>query len=151
MKNFYNSRKQKFVFIGRFAGILVILVLLSCCGCSNKVPLTGKVTFSDDGTPLTTGLVCFASGQFVARGPLNKDGIYQVSSTSQNDGLPKGKYKVYLVGAELVSSDGNGNSTYTPLLNSRYENPDTSNIECDVDAKTRHFDFTVERAPKRQR
>jgi len=148
--NFYNTQKRRFVFLERLIGIAVILALLSCCGCSNKVPLTGKVTFSDDNSPLTQGIVCFSTGQFVARGPLSKDGSYQISSTGQNDGLPKGKYKVYLVGAELVSSDGSGNSTYTPLIDSRYDNPDTSDIECEVDKKTRRFDFTVERARKKK-
>ena len=126
-------------------GIAAILALLLCCGCGNKVPLTGKVTFADDGSPLTKGTVCFVSGAFLARGYLKEDGTYQISSTGRNDGLPPGTYKVYLVGAELVTSDGGGNSTYTPLVDRRYDNPETSGLECEVDSKTRRFDFTVER------
>lgn len=124
--------------------LLLATALLLICGCSGKVPLTGKVTFADDDSPLTTGMVCFAQGSFLARGNLNSDGTYQVSSTGTNDGLPKGKYKVYLVGAELVRSSG-GNSTYTPLVDRKYESAATTDIECDVDGSTKQFDFKVER------
>jgi hypothetical protein len=113
--------------------------------------LSGKVTFSDDGSPLPTGMVCFIKGTFLARGNLRPDGTYQVSSTGSNDGLPKGKYKVYLVGAELVQSDGNGNSFYTPLVDRRYDSVDTTDIEIEVDGSTRRFDFSVERVKGKTR
>ena len=131
-------------------GLIGVTVAALCCGCSNKVPLRGKVTFVDDGSPLTRGTVCFVTGQFVARGYLSDDGTYRVSSTGRNDGLPKGKYKVFLVGTELVSADGSGNSTYTPLIDSRYDSPDTSDIEFEVDGAVRRFDFSVERVRRKQ-
>ena len=142
-----NGKKKRKPLLGG----AVILTLLLCCGCSNKVPLTGQVTFADDGSPLTQGIVCFASPGFLARGYLDTEGMYRVSSTGSNDGLPKGKYKVYLVGAELVTTDGGGNSFYTPLVDSRYDNADTTDIEFEVDGRTRQFDFTVERASTRRR
>ena len=136
----------------RHLSITMVLVLVVCCGCSGKLPLTGTVTFEDDGSPLTNGIVCFVQNGFLARGHLNSDGVYRVSSTGTNDGLPKGTYKVYLVGAELVSVDGGGNSAYTPLVHNRYESADTSGLEFEVDGKTRQFDFQVERAtPARRR
>ena len=116
-------------------------------GCGSNVPLTGTVTFADDGNPLTAGIICFVDGHFLARGHLQSDGTYKISSTGRNDGLPKGMYKVYFVGAELITSEAGGNSIYTPLIHHRYSNPDTSGIEFEVDGKTRRFDFTVERAP----
>ncbi|MGL4594114.1 MAG: hypothetical protein ACRCUY_05235 [Thermoguttaceae bacterium] len=127
-----------------------IVVILSMNGCSNKVPLKGKVTFSDDGTPLSYGIVCFVgSDGSLSRGHLNQDGTYVISSTGRNDGLPKGKYKVYLVSAEIVSSDKNGNSTYTPLIAPKYETVDTTDIECEVTSSLRNFDFKVERVKKK--
>ena len=144
-----NYRKRSFTLIASLTGVTVVAALL-CCGCSNKVSLRGKVTFADDGSPLTRGTVCFVAGQFVARGHLNDDGTYRVSSTGRNDGLPKGKYKVFLIGAELVFADGSGNSTYTPLVDSRYDSPDTSDIEFEVDGSVRQFDFSVERVRRKQ-
>jgi len=135
----------------RLLSTAVMLILLLCCGCGNKVPLTGTVTFEDDGSPLTHGVVCFAKPGFLARGALDSNGTYRMSSTGTNDGLPKGTYKVYLVGAELASVDGGGNSTYTPLVHSRYENAETSGLEFEVDGKTRRFDFTVERVNTNRR
>ena len=135
----------------RHFGIAAVLVLLLCCGCSNKVPLTGTVTFEHDSSPLTHGVVCFVKPGFLARGALDTDGTYKMSSTGINDGLPKGTYKVYLVGAELVSMDGGGNSTYSSLVHNRYESADTSGLEFEVDGKTRRFDFQVERAAPARR
>ena len=136
----------------RLLGLAVLLTLLLCCGCGSQVPLTGTVTFEDDGSPLTHGIVCFVKPGFFARGALDPNGMYKMSSTGTNDGLPKGTYKIYLVGAESVSVDSGGNSTYTPLVHNRYESVDTSGLEFEVDGKTRRFDFQVERAaPVRRR
>ncbi len=146
----YNNERTTFMKLDRQKCLMgcVILALLTLIGCSNKVPLTGKVTFADTGDPLPNGTVCFAAPGFLARGYLKEDGTYQVSSTGRNDGLPPGKYKVYLVGAELVTSDGNGNSFYTPLIDARYDSADTTDLEFEVDGKVHRFDFKVDRVGK---
>ena len=149
MINFQHIQERSFTLTKQLISITVILTLLFCCGCSDKVPLTGKVTFTDDGSSLTTGTVCFVTEGFIARGHLKSDGTYKISSTGKDDGLPPGTYKVYLVDAALLTEGKDGNFITTPLVDSQYENPNTSNIECKVDAKTRQFDFTVERAGKR--
>lgn len=129
--------------------IILVPFLFFCSGCSDKLPMGGKVTFTDDGAPLEKGTVCFEKDGFLARGNLKLDGTYQVSSTGQNDGLPKGKYKVYLVGAELASTGKGGNIVYTPLVDKRYESADSTDIEFEVDGKTKRFDFKVDRAKKK--
>lgn len=134
----------------RFIPIAFLLIFSSfcCSGCSDKMPLSGKVTFSDDGSPLDRGMVCFETDGFLARGSLKPDGTYQVSSTGRNDGLPKGKYKVCITGAELASSGKGGNIVYTPLVDKRYESAGSTDIEFEVDGKTKRFDFKVDRAKK---
>lgn len=124
----------------------ISLLLILCCGCNDKLPLGGTITYSDDGSPLDKGTVCFEKADFLARGHLQSDGTYQISSTGKNDGLPKGKYKVCIVGAELSSEGAGGNTVYTPLIDQRYGSAETTDIEFDVDGKTRRFDFQVDRA-----
>ncbi len=60
--------------------VLFLPVLLFSVGCSGKVPLGGKVTFSDDGSPGTRGVVFFMSPPLVAQGGINPDGTYRVGS-----------------------------------------------------------------------
>jgi len=130
-----------------FWGITLLLALLICSGCSNKVPMAGMVTFEDDGSPLTRGTVCFVSEVYLARGHLQSDGTYRISSTGNNDGLPPGTYRIYVVDATVTDDAG---VVTTSLIHSRFESPETSGLEFEVDGKTRRFDFTVERAPARR-
>lgn len=132
--------------------LTLLLPLFLCTGCgSNKVPLRGKVTFADDGTPLPHGIVCFETDGFLARGVLKPDGTYRISSTGRDDGLPPGKYKIYLVKAESMAEGKGGNFVYTPLVDKRYESAETTDLECEVDGSTRRFDFEVERIEKNEK
>ncbi len=83
-------------------GILIIVMFsATIIGCDDgKVPLGGKVTYSDDGTPLETGTVGFTTDDYNARGPIQKDGSFVVSSEKPGDGLPPGTYRVHISGAE---------------------------------------------------
>lgn len=124
-----------------------LVVMLSGCGGS-KVPLKGKVTFKEDGSPLTRGLVCFETATYRARGPLTADGTYRVSSEKTNDGIPPGLYKVYIFGAE-AAIDNPGNKMNAPravpLVAVKYTNADTSGITIEIDGKTKEFNFEVEK------
>ena len=74
------------------------LLLLGAAGCGSKlVPVKGKVTYPD-GKPLAEGMVVFESkgeGKAVtARGEIQSDGRYQLSTHRPGDGVPPGKYQV---------------------------------------------------------
>ena len=110
--------------------------------------LQGKVTFKEDGSPLNRGMVCFETETYRARGPLKPDGTYQVTSVKANDGIPPGSYKVYIFGAEGASEDTSGRmnaARSVSLVAAKYTNKDTSGISVEVDAKTKQFDFQVEK------
>ena len=125
---------------------LVIMV-----GCSGKQQLTGTVTFSDDGSPVPTGVVFFETPTFSAQGSI-KDGKYIVGSTAMADGIPKGTYQVSIRGAEdSVLIDGPGGSQIerrTLLIDGKYQRPDTSGLTFTVDGtrNTRTFNIQVDRA-----
>ncbi|MDR1479921.1 MAG: hypothetical protein LBJ00_13385 [Planctomycetaceae bacterium] len=132
-----------------FGILFIFLVLFLCIGCSSKVKVSGKITFSDDGSPLTKGTVCFQTGTFVARGNLQSDGVYRMSSVNKNDGLPSGTYRISVINA--VDGLGEDDAVQTPLIDPKYNNIDTSGITFEVTSSSKRFDFTVDRPKPAQK
>lgn len=128
-----------------FFSLLFLLVFLS--GCSENMSLTGKVTFSDDGTPLTQGTVFFENDHFVAKGNIKTDGTYVVGSHSQKDGLPPGTYQVYVGGTTVDGFDARGNRTITYTIDPKFESSSQSGLAVTVDKNT-VYDFSVDRYKK---
>jgi len=121
-------------------------------GCSDHVQLSGQVTYSDDGTPLEAGTVIFQTDTFQARGSIGAEGRYTLATLKEGDGLPPGKYTVYVNSAfrgELPP--GAAFPVQIELITPKYASPDTSGLEVDVDRSTRTFDFQVDRAPGSKR
>ena len=137
--------------------LLSLAVLLLAVGCSNKMPLTGTVTFSDDGAPLTQGVIFFQSDKVLAQGDIGADGKYAVGTDKMTDGLPRGTYQVYITGTErlsLVEIDrgamgGTARTTESPVIDGKYSRAETSGLSFTVDGKTRTFDIQVERYSRR--
>ena len=119
-------------------------------GCSKNQKLSGKVTFSDDGSPLTCGAVFFETPTFVAQGDIKSDGSYIVGSTGLKDGLPKGEYRVSIRGAdEIKMVEGPGGSQRgerKALIDPKYMNADSSGLTFNVDGRSKKFDIKVDRA-----
>jgi hypothetical protein len=124
-----------------FCLIFTSLLIFAGCG-NNHVGLSGKVTFTD-GTPLTVGEVCFVTDTFAAYGTLKNDGTYVVGSISENDGLPKGNYHVYIAGAIKVNAEETES-----LIDEKYGNRETSGLTVEVPTPNGKFDITVEPNPK---
>lgn len=129
--------------------VLLLLVVTSVIGCGSNVTLRGKVTYSDDNSPLEVGTVCFESANHVARGPLKSDGTYTVGSTSAKDGLPPGEYKVYITGADRYEKSGPKIAPVSvpiSLIDSKFTSPSRSDLTVKVDRSTKKFDFSVDRS-----
>ena len=126
---------------------LASIFVLLCIGCGGgQVKLQGRVTFEDDGTPLTTGRVCFQTETFMAEGKIKEDGAYIMGSLSENDGLPKGTYKVFVAGAvDDKFLPGGGEPSYKPLIDQKYASFDATPYTCEVPAPGNRFDFTVKK------
>jgi hypothetical protein len=124
-------------------------------GCHRNVPLGGRITFADNGEPLTMGTIGFVSGGSQARGDIGTDGRYNLGFQTMNDGLPKGEYKIYIqaVQVEILTgpdADGNGQPDMIgrkdiPLIAKKYANPETSGLIFSADGKTKTFDIVVDR------
>ena len=125
---------------------LLLLALIVGCGSKNQ-PLTGTVTFSDDGSPLKTGVVVMQSNNQEARGTIEADGSFVMGFASEKDGIPKGEtYKVTIVNAmEVTGKDGSGMPIKTSLIDPKYNSPDTSGLTFTSDGKNKTMDLKVDR------
>lgn len=123
---------------------ITLLLSLTLLGCSNHVQLSGRVTYSDDKTPLEAGTVIFQTETFFARGDIGADGKYILSTQKTNDGLPPGKYQVFVNSAYRYEASS---GVETPLITSKFASPETSGLTVDVDASTKTYDFEVDRMP----
>ncbi|MDR1479424.1 MAG: hypothetical protein LBJ00_10845 [Planctomycetaceae bacterium] len=134
------------------------ILLLFVVGCGN-VPLSGRVTFTDNGDPLGTGTICFVSGNQQATGKIDVNGYYKVNFGTKS-GIPKGEYKVCIQEADqeeavqmgkIVLNPVTGKNepeTFikrTPLIAAKYANVETSGLEFTVDGKNKTFDIAVDR------
>ncbi len=81
-----------------WAAALAACLVAGAGGCGAKMhPVRGTVTL-EDGTPLTRGLVIFERFEggppLTARGNIQADGRYELSTEKPGDGVPPGRYKV---------------------------------------------------------
>ena len=125
------------------------LSLLLFAGCGDgKVGLKGKVVFSDDGSPLPTGMVIFETDTYLARGMIEPDGTFVVSSSKVNDGLPPGTYRVSIDRAQHVSMRGE-TEIIEPLIASKFASGTTSGITIEVKPSMKPIEIQVDRYEKK--
>ncbi|MGL6194588.1 MAG: hypothetical protein ACRC2T_07160 [Thermoguttaceae bacterium] len=128
-----------------FTKLSLIILLLFVTGCGNT-KLKGKVVYSDDGSPLPAGIVCFKTDTFLARGQIGEDGTFTVGSKSENDGLPSGTYEVYITNATKPSgSDSSGMPILEELIVPGVLNGEKSPIKMDISSSTKEIELKVER------
>ena len=113
-------------------------LLFLAIGCGKNCGLKGKVVFSDDQSPLTHGVVCFLSDQGIARGNIDENGNYVVSSISKNDGLPSGSYRIYLVDTDHFIPNPGGIPKAVPLIEDKYSKAETSGLTVEVKSSMTH-------------
>ena len=116
--------------------ILLGMMLFCGIGCNQNMQITGKVTFSDDGTPLDVGMILFENGAMASRSSVKGDGTFTLTSEKQNDGIPPGTYKVYFTGA--LKTEGNSLAPkIIQLLDPKYNSAATSDITITIDKSTK--------------
>jgi hypothetical protein len=138
------------------AGVLlaaVALGLLGGCG-SRKYPVTGKVVFKDDGSPLPGGVVVFSPADPAnlvgARGYVELDGTFELSTDRPGDGSLAGRYQVLVRGPSPGGGEDNPLRN-RPLIDPKYSSFETSGIELEVKPGKNHFTIEVERPPGARR
>lgn len=131
---------------GKFLCLIVGFCMIVCAGCgSGNVPMKGKVVFSDDATPLTVGMVAFTNASFTARGQIQPDGTFTISSTGKNDGLPPGDYAITITGAAVSAKEASEETPMIPLIEEKYALSTTTDLKLSVDSSTRSYEIKVDR------
>ncbi|MDR2171521.1 MAG: hypothetical protein LBP59_15370 [Planctomycetaceae bacterium] len=132
--------------------LYLFFALVMLTGCGKNVPLSGRVTFADNGEPLSAGTVVFVNGVNQGRGNIQLDGSYIIGFESEKNGLPSGKYKVYIDNANRYEGgelDENGipksEQKIIPLINEKFTKLDKSDLSVDVNSSLKKFDIKVER------
>ena len=124
--------------------LLFTVLIIAFPGCSDKVKVRGKITFSDDQSPLTIGQVRFQSTTMQARGVLKSDGSYALGTVSEKDGIPKGTYTVAIVDAhDLIVPPSSGGALPMPVMKPLIAPFEETVV---VDGKQKVFNFVVDRA-----
>ncbi|HZY90490.1 MAG TPA: hypothetical protein VFE78_37050 [Gemmataceae bacterium] len=115
---------------------VALALLLGAGGCGPKLyPVRGKVSLGD-GKPVTEGMVVFErKGEekpVTARGEIQPDGSFQLSTHRPGDGAPAGTYRV------LVAPRSDPNAVDKPAkpppFDPRYGDFKTSGLEFEVKA-----------------
>ena len=130
-----------------YCAALVVLVLLSA-GCNgSKMKVSGQVTFSDDGSPLTVGMVVMESGTTRVSGKLDGKGNFKLGELNDGDGVPFGEYKVCIAGCRETLPSGFPGEY---LIDSKFERPEHSGLTFVVkNDGPKTFDFKVDRPTKK--
>ena len=118
-------------------------LLLTVAGCSKSMqPVRGKVTLPD-GTPVNGALVVFegegGDKAVTARGDVQTDGGFEMSTYKPGDGVPIGKYKVLVAPPPMVNAD----APARPPFDTKYSNFATSGLRFDVKAGNNDFPIQV--------
>ena len=146
--------RDGFIFRCIMGGLL--LMCLFAFGCSDKVKVSGMVTYSDTGEPVKFGMVVCNGEKEVGRGAI-KDGKFSVGLINDGDGIPRGTYTIssdslYIPAAPKITMtgmDGKRIETSTSQSQERelYYTKEPQTIEI---KKSMTYDFTVERGSPQQ-
>jgi hypothetical protein len=135
--------------------IVVVLLLSTLIGCGRRhYPVRGKVTL-EDGTPLTKGMVVFESldekPPITARGDIQTDGTYQLSTDKPGDGVPAGKYRALVSPRDYDNIDGLEGPRRPPVFDLRYADFNTSGLQFEVNSSSNEYPIQVTRPARRSR
>jgi hypothetical protein len=125
-----------------------LLLLLGTLGCGARpYPVRGSVTL-EDGTPVTAGMVTFetkdAEKPVTARGQIQPDGSYELSTYKPGDGVLPGVYRVAVTPA-AQSPDA---SVTKPAYDERFMSFATSGLEFEVKATAN--EYPIKLAPRQK-
>jgi hypothetical protein len=129
------------------AGVLVALGLVPLAGCGHGTyPVHGKLVYQD-GQPareLAGYTVTFTSEKLgkSSVGVIKDDGTFVLGTDRREDGAVPGEYRVILT---QPHPNDERRETMQPVVDPRYEEVDTSDLNATVEAKGNDFTFTLRR------
>ena len=139
----------------RFGLAVVLLVTTFLVGCagSGPYPVEGSLVW-EDGTPakelaLSSVVFDLPEKQTSARGVVQPDGSFRLTTNKPDDGALAGDYKVMVVEAGRKHLGGGDGSLLAPgFLDSRYADPRTTDLTATVVPGKNIVKLTVRRAKR---
>ena len=128
--------------------ILLTCSLLVAVGCGSRYyPVQGKVTL-EDGKPLTKGMVVFENtdGTEMARGMIQTDGRYQLSTGKPGDGVKPGRYRVLVSALDMTDVPDELKKLPFDIKYTRFQ---TSGLEFEVKAEPNDIPIKLQRPSPR--
>lgn len=126
---------------------LILAVAAAGCGGKKMYPVSGRVVFKDDGSPLAGGLVVFepqdASIKESAKGDIRPDGTFELGTRSGSDGVLEGKYRVLIT--PPLPPKRKEKSVGPPMIHPRYQKLETTDLEVTVGPKTGPLRLEIDR------
>jgi hypothetical protein len=132
-----------------FSCLLACIFCVAGCGLGNSnTSVSGKITF-EDGTPLTSGEVIFASvdsDSYFAKGKIGNDGTYSlkeqiIGQESNKIGCKKGEFKVFIASTSNTTINEDGTASTTHIINQDYSDKDKTPLTANV--PNGKYDFTI--------
>ena len=130
---------------------LAAIALSFIAGCSSGQPMTypvsGKVVFAD-GTPFTAGVVEFSStdpaskGQN-ARGKIQPDGTFTLTTFRENDGAVAGEHRAIVVWSPPMEAFADEKKQPRSPIHPRFRDYEQSGLRFTVTKEKNEFTFTV--------
>jgi len=126
---------------------------LSGCASGGPYPVEGTVVWKD-GSPakeLEGSQVVFdlPEKHTSARGVIEADGTFRLTTTKPNDGALAGEYKVLVLETRKQIGGPDSSNIAPGVLDSRYYDPRTSDLQATVKPGINKITLTVERTPRR--
>jgi hypothetical protein len=140
-------------FSARWLNAVAYVVVLGLLGCGQSMStVKGKVSF-DDGSPLTEGTVLFESDKGAekpvsARGIIQPDGSFVMSTINLGDGVPPGHYKVMVLALPKIDPNLKGKPKVAPPFDPRFSDFGTSKLDFEVKSGSNDYPITLSKKKK---
>jgi hypothetical protein len=141
--------QQSYCQLPLFSSLVLVVLLLGCSG-DGIYPVEGQVVWRD-GAPakdLAGSLIFFEQPekQISARGQIQADGSFRLTTTNEDDGAPTGEHKVLIIEVGRKSLGGPDSTAIAPgKIDTRYSSHSTTDLTATVKPGTNKITLTVER------
>lgn len=133
MTNSRRSPTGKLRFTGMFTTVISALLAVGCSSDLPTYPVSGKVLFTD-GSPVKVGTVELKSREhpIQARGKIDTDGTFQLTTYNENDGAVAGVHDCVIV-QFVMAEDVTGHRPSTiGVVGRRYASYTTSGLTLEI-------------------
>lgn len=135
--------------------VFILILTAGLAGCGGRThPVSGRVVFKEDGKPAVGGTVEFepldSSAKVSAKGVIDGDGRFQLTTYSANDGAIVGEHRVLVIPSVLKPGVEERARTprQTGIIHPKYMSYETSGLKVHVKAGRNNFILEVTRPAK---